>query len=63
MVTSIKVYTSRKVFLPRDDYGNGTAYRPTITEEDLHNSKDNQIINTTIRDKYCEKNAELIKQL
>jgi len=63
MYQSYDIYTSRKVALPRDDYGSGTAYRPTITEEELHNSNDNIIINITIRDKYCEKNSELIKHL
>jgi hypothetical protein len=63
MYQSYDIYNSRKVALPRDDYGSGNAYRPTITEEDLHNSNDNQSINTTVRDRYCEKNAELIKEL
>jgi hypothetical protein len=63
MYQSYDIYTSRKIALPRDDYGSGNAYRPTITEDELHNSKDNQIINTLVRDKYCEKNDKLIKEL
>jgi hypothetical protein len=63
MYQSYDIYSLRKIALPRDDYGKGTAYRPTITEEDLHSSKDNEIINISIRDRYCEKNAELIKEL
>jgi len=63
MYQSYDIYTSRKIALPRDDYGSGSAYRPTIAEDDLHNSDDNQIINTTLRDRYSEKNAELIKEL
>jgi len=63
MYQSYDIYTSRKVALPRDDYGSGKEFRPTISEDELHNSKDNSVINTSIRDKYCEKNAELIKEL
>lgn len=63
MYQSYDIYTSRKVALPRDDYGSGGAYRPSITEDELHNSNDNQLINTILRDRYCEKNIELINEL
>jgi len=53
------VYISRKINLPRDDIN---AYRTCKKEEFIH-SLNNDIINTTVRDKYSEKNAELMKVL
>ena len=58
---SYDVYISRKVNLPRDD-GNCNVYRPVICKEIIH-VRCNDIINIEVRDKYSEKNAELIKTL
>jgi hypothetical protein len=54
------VYLSRKIDLPRDDLND--KYRKIIPENNIH-ERYNDIINTSVRDKYCQKNAELMKAL
>jgi hypothetical protein len=50
------VYTSRKINFPRDD---DNTYREYFTEDKIH-LLHNDIVNISIRDKYSDKNAELI---
>jgi hypothetical protein len=52
-------YKERRLSRQRDD---GSPITRIYSEEELHNI-DNTLINTTVRDKYCDKNAELIKRL
>jgi len=52
-------YKERRVSRQRDD---GTSLHKIYSEEELHNI-DNTLINTTVRDKYCRQNAELMKTL
>ena len=52
-------YKERRLSRKRDD---GSPITRIYSEEELHNI-DNTLINTTVRDKYCDKNAELIKVL
>jgi hypothetical protein len=52
-------YKERRLSRQRDD---GTLITRIYTEEELHNI-DNTLINTTVRDKYCHQNAELMKTL
>jgi hypothetical protein len=52
-------YKKRRLSRQRDD---GTPITKIYTEEELHKI-DNTLINTTLRDKYCQKNAELMKTL
>jgi hypothetical protein len=52
-------YKERRLSRQRDD---GTPITRIYTEQELHNI-DNTLINTTVRDKYCQQNAELIKTL
>jgi hypothetical protein len=55
------IYLSRKIKLPRDDT-NGSMYRQVKSKELIHKHY-NDIINVEVRDKYSEKNAELMKTL
>ena len=57
---SYDVYISRKVNLPRDDEND--KYRSIMSETVIH-ERYNDIINTSIRDKYCHQSAELMKTL
>ena len=52
-------YKERRLSRQRDD---GTPITRIYTEQELHNI-DNTLINTSVRDKYCQKNAELMKAL
>ena len=52
-------YNDRRLSRQRDD---GTPISRIYTEEELH-TIDNDLINTTVRDKYCSKNAELMETL
>jgi len=52
-------YKERRLSRQRDD---GSILHKIYSEEELHNI-DNTLINTTVRDKYCDKNAELMRVL
>lgn len=54
-----EVYISRKVVLPRDD---NKQFRNTINEDTLH-TINNSDVNISIRDKYSERNKELIEKI
>ena len=58
-VQAYNKYKERRLSRPRDD---GTPLGRIYTEEKLH-TIDNTLINTTVRDKYCSKNAELMETL
>ena len=53
------VYTKRRLNRKRD---NDTELHKIYTEDEIHRI-DNDLINTTVRDKYSQKNAELMKTL
>jgi hypothetical protein len=52
-------YVKRRLKRKRDD---SSVLTKKYSENELH-TIDNDIINTEVRDKYCEKNAELMKRL